>query len=58
MRTLPDSSLDALSRTGVGLKEGFSDCLKSFVEGDSRGVLMPIIINQELEEKLERELKM
>lgn len=42
---------------GGEIKEGFSDCLKSFIEGDSRGVLIPIVINQELEEKLERELK-
>lgn len=42
---------------GGEIKTGFSDCLKSFVEGDARGVLMPVVINQALEEKLEKELK-
>lgn len=42
---------------GGEIKAGFSDCLKSFVEGDARGALMPVVINQALEEKLEKELK-
>ena len=29
--------------------------LQSFIEGDARGVQMPIVINPKLEEKLERE---
>lgn len=44
------------SMSGEGeLKEGFSDCLRSFVEGDARGIQMPIVINQNLEDKLKKE---
>ena len=48
--------IDKMSEGGT-VKDDFSDCLKSFVEGDARGILMPIIINPELEEKLKKELK-
>ena len=40
---------------GGEIKDSFSDCLQSFIEGDARGVQMPIVINPKLEEKLERE---
>lgn len=36
---------------GGEIKTDFFDCLKSFVEGDAREGLMPVVINQTLEEK-------
>lgn len=42
---------------GGKIKEDFSDCLKSFVKGDARGIVMPIVINQELELQLKKELE-
>lgn len=42
---------------GGEIKDSFSDCLQSFIEGNARGVQMPIVINPKLEEKLEKEKK-
>lgn len=46
--------IDRMSDGGE-IKDSFFDCLQSFIEGDARGVQMPIVINPKLEEKLERE---
>ena len=48
--------IGAMSREGK-LKEEFMDCLKSFVEGKSEGIQKPLIINDELEKVLEKELE-
>lgn len=39
------------------LKDEFQACLKSFVGGNQEDMQLPIIINKELEEKLEKELQ-
>lgn len=46
--------INSMSKGGE-IKDSFSGCLKSFIEGDSRGIQVPIVINQKLEEKLEKE---
>ena len=40
---------------GGEIKDSFSDCLQSFIEGDARGVQMPIVINPKTGRKVERE---
>lgn len=48
--------IDTMSKEGQ-LKEDFMDCLKSFVEGRSDDIQKPLIIDDKLEDSLERELK-
>lgn len=47
--------IDSMSPEGQ-LKEEFLDCLKSFIGGNQKDMQYPIIINEELENKLQTEL--
>lgn len=48
--------INEMSRGGR-FKEDFLDCLKSFVGGNQKDMQVPIVINRELENKLEKELE-
>lgn len=48
--------INAMSKGGV-IKDDFLGCLKYFVGGNQKDMQVPIVINKDLEAKLEKELK-